>query len=253
MLWIVAVKQGWYFFYISKAFDKVWHNGPIFKLHAAGIDGKVLSSLRDYLSNRTQKVVLPGGSSKSLPVRAGVPQGSVLGPLMFLVYINDIVDNLESVINLFADDTSLSIEIDTPNISGVFLQSDIEKINNWADRWLVKFNPSKSKSLLISRKRVKPDHPVLTMSNIAILSVQFHKHLGICLSCVGSWDQQIQSIVEKAWKRIGILRRLNFLLIAFLCRLCTFHLFLNMETPFGTICMDTIRKNSIRFKTRQQG
>ena len=190
----------------------MWRNGLISKLHAAGIDGKVLSFLRDYLSNRTQKVVLPGGSFKSLPVRAGVPQGSVLGPLMFLVYINDIVDNLESVINLFADDTILSIEIDTPNISGAILQSDIEKINNWADRWLVKFNPSKSKSLLISRKRVKPDHPVLTMSNIAIPSVQFHKHLGICLSCDGSWDQQIQSIVEKAWKRINILRRLKFLL-----------------------------------------
>ena len=137
---------------------------------------------------------------------------SVLGPLMFLVYINDIVDNLELVINLFADDTSLSIEIDTPNISGAILQSDIEKINNWADKWLVKFNPSKSKSLLISRKRDKPDHPVLTMSNIAIPSVQFHKHLGICLSSDGSWDQQIQSIVEKAWKRIGILRRSKFLL-----------------------------------------
>ena len=157
-------------------------------------------------------MVLPGGSSKSLPVRAGVPQGSVLGPLMFLVYINDIVDNLESVINLFADDTSLSIEIDTPNISGAILQSDIKKINNWAGRWLVKFNPSKPKSLLISRKRIKPDHPVLTMSNTAIPSVQFHKHLGICLSCDGSWDQQIQSIVEKAWKRIGILRHLKFLL-----------------------------------------
>ena len=70
----------------------------------------------------------------------------------------------------------------------------------------------KSKSLLISYKRVKPDHPVLTISNIAIPSVQFRKHLGICLSCDGSWDQQIQSIVEKAWKRIRILRRLKFLL-----------------------------------------
>ena len=77
---------------------------------------------------------------------------------------------------------------------------------------MVKFHPSKSKSFLISRKRVKPDHPVLTMSNIAIPSVQFHKHLGICLSYDGSWDQQIQSFVEKAWKRIGILRRLKFLL-----------------------------------------
>ena len=71
---------------------------------------------------------------------------------------------------------------------------------------------SKSKSLLLSRKGNKPDHAVLTMSNIAIPSVQFHKHLGICLSCDGSWDHRIQSIVKKAWKRIGDLRCLKFLL-----------------------------------------
>ena len=122
------------FFDISKAFDKVWHKGLIFKLQAAGIDGKVLSFLQDYLTNRTQQVVLPGGSSDLSFVKAGVPQGSVLGPLLFLVCINDIVHEIESGINLFADDTSLSIVLNTPDISGAILQSDIDKVSSWADR-----------------------------------------------------------------------------------------------------------------------
>ena len=186
------------FFDISKAFDKVWHKGLIFKLQAAGIDGKLLTFLQDYLSDRTQKVVLPGGSSDLSLVKAGVSQGSVLGPLLFLVYINDIVNDIESEINLFADDTRLSIVVDTPVLSGAILLSDIEKITKWADRWLVKFNPSYCKSLIISRKRIKPIHPELSMSNVVIPSLHFHKHLGICLSCDGTWDYQIQMVVDKA-------------------------------------------------------
>ena len=160
---------------------------------------KVLSFLQDYLTNRTQKVVLPRGYSDLSFVIAGVPQGSVLVPLLFFfVYINDIIHDIESGINLFADDTSLSIVVDTPDISGAILQSDIDKVSSWADRWLVKFNPSKSKSLLISRKRIKPVHPDLSISDVVIPSVQSHKHLGIHLCCDGNWDQQVQCTVEKA-------------------------------------------------------
>ena len=143
----------------------------------------VLSLLQDYLTYRTQKVVLPGGSSDLSFVKAGVPQGSVLGPLLFLVYINVIVHEIESGINLFADGTSLSIVVNTPDIYGAILQSDIDKVSRWADRWLVKFNPSKSKSLLISRKQIKPVHLDLSLSDVVIPSVPSHKHLGIII-----WD-----------------------------------------------------------------
>ena len=124
--------------------------------------------------------------------------------MLFLVYINDIVHEIESGINLFADDTSLSIVFDTPDICGAILQSDIDKVSSWADRWSVKLNPSKSKSLLISRKRIKPIHPDLSMSDVVIPSVQSHKQLGVHLSCDGNWNQQVQCTVEKAWKNISV-------------------------------------------------
>ena len=94
---------------ISKAFDKVWHDGLIFKLRQNGISGDIINILRDFLRNRKQRVVLNGQCSSWVDVYAGVPQGSILGPLLFLIYINDLSDGLKSECKLFADDTSLSV------------------------------------------------------------------------------------------------------------------------------------------------
>ena len=92
---------------ISKAFDKVWHKGIIFKLQQNGISGKLLRVLSDFLKDRKQRVILNGQLSSWTSVNAGVPQGSILGPLLFLIYINDLADGLSSNAKLFADDTSL--------------------------------------------------------------------------------------------------------------------------------------------------
>ena len=156
------------FFDISKAFDKVWHKGLLFKLKRVTINGKLLSWCSNYLSNRFQRVILQGGVSSLCHVQAGVPQGSILGPLLFLIYINDIVDDIQAFTNLFADDTTLSMTVGDLADVGSILQSDIDKITRWPQRWLVKFNPAKSDSLVISRKRFKLDHPSLFMSNIEI-------------------------------------------------------------------------------------
>ena len=95
---------------ISKAaFDRVWHKDLLFKLKSVGIGGSLLNWFTDYLDNRVQRVVLPGISSSWASVNPGVPQGSILGPLFFLVYINDIVEDINSTIRLFADDTSLYV------------------------------------------------------------------------------------------------------------------------------------------------
>ena len=89
---------------ISKAFDRVWHEGLIFKLQSYGITGSLLSLLKDFLSERFQRVLLNGQVSTWENILAGVPQGSILGPLLFLIFINDLPINLESVVKIFSDD-----------------------------------------------------------------------------------------------------------------------------------------------------
>ena len=95
--------------------------------------------------------MLPGSSSDWVTITAGVPQGSTLGPLLFLVYINGIVNEINSVIRLFADDTSLYIIVDSPEEASDTLNQDLEKIPTWADKLLVSFNPKKTESIIISR------------------------------------------------------------------------------------------------------
>ena len=123
---------------ISKAFDRVWHAGLVHKLQAAGISGSFLQWLINYLSNRRQRVVLPGVQSKwnfiYAGVGGGVPQGSILGPLLFLLYINDIVVDIRSSIRLFADDTSLYMIVDNPDHAAQLLYADLEKKNNQLGR-----------------------------------------------------------------------------------------------------------------------
>ena len=94
---------------ISKAFDRVWHKDLMYKLEAIGITGTLLNWIRDYFSCHMQATVVKGGKSNLKRLFAGVPQGSVLGPLLFLIYINGIANSIKSVIELFADDTSLSL------------------------------------------------------------------------------------------------------------------------------------------------
>lgn len=195
---------------ISKAFDRVWHAGLLCKLEAVGISGSLLAWFSSYLSNRRQRVTLPGVYSNWNHIKAGVPQGSILGPLLFLLYINDIVNDIGSHIRLFADDTSLYIVVENPNEAAELLNVDLEKITTWAKQWLVTFNPPKTESMLISRKIVKPVHPPIFMSNQQITEVSFHKHLGIFLSNDCTWHRHIDYIKEKAWKRINVMRRLKY-------------------------------------------
>ena len=90
---------------LSKAFDKVWHEGLLYKLNSNGINGNALHLIKSFLHNRNQRVVLNGQISSWLSIRGGVPQGSVLGPLFFLIYVNDLPEGLNFEVKLFADDT----------------------------------------------------------------------------------------------------------------------------------------------------
>ena len=168
------------------------------KLNFVGIRGSLLLWFSDYLTNRRQPVVLSGDCSDWTLTKAGVPQGSILGPLLFLIFINDIVSDIETNKRLFADDTSLYIIVETPQSAARKLNNDLSKIKAWTSKWLVTFNPSKSESLLISRKRSNINHPDLCMDNNVIQEVNSHKHLGLTFSNDGTWHEHITNITSKA-------------------------------------------------------
>ena len=120
---------------ISKAFDKVWHDGFIFKLEQNGISGNLLRLIQNYLDDRKQRVVINGSYSDYSNIESGVPQGSVLGPLLFLVYINDLERNIKSNIKFFADDTMLFSIVKNLQISANELNRDFDAIRMWAHQW----------------------------------------------------------------------------------------------------------------------
>ena len=132
---------------------------------------------------------------------AGVPQGSILGPLLFLVYINDIVNELQAHVRLFADDTSLYIVVENPNNAVVTLNNDLRFISTWGDDWLVNFNATKNLSMILSLKRDQPLHPPLYMNGVLVRNTS-HKHLGLTLANNCSWTEHINNITSTAWHRL---------------------------------------------------
>ena len=188
----------------------MWHAGLLLKLKSADVARSVLTWFKSYLFDRRQRVVLPGANSNWTFIRAGVPQGSLLGPLLFLLYINDIVSEIDSNIQLFADDTSLFIVVDNPLTAAGQLSIDLEKISQWATTWLVSFNPTKTVAMLFSRKLNKTSPFTYLHANHKITEVDSHKHLGLYLSKDCTWHKHINYITEKARTRINIMRRLKF-------------------------------------------
>ena len=138
---------------ISRAFDLVWHPALLTKLSSYGIQGHLHSWLADFLSRHSERVALNGVLSSPLPVQAGVPQGSVLGPVLFMVFINDLSDSLENPLYLFADDSTLCCTICHPSdqqAAASSLSADVDKITNRSNTWIMSFNPDKSHTLTMS-------------------------------------------------------------------------------------------------------
>ena len=186
---------------ISKAFDKVWHDGLIFKLEQNGVSGSLLKLLQNYLSNRKQRVVQNGSSSDYSSIDSGVPQGSVLGPLLFLVYINDLERNIKSNVNFFADDTMLFSIMKSPEISAYDLNRDLDVIHQWAYQWKLEFNPNPTKQaieVLFSCKISKPDHPPLMFNGSVVKKMKEHKHLGLTLDSSLSYKKHLNEKIIKA-------------------------------------------------------
>ena len=196
---------------ISKAFDRVWIKGLLLKLEKYGFTGKLHSWLSSYLTSRKIKVVLNNAISSEGDITAGVPQGSVLGPLLFLVYVNDIADELTSLTRLFADDTSVGSSSMNLNRTIMRTNCDLDKISKWARKWLVKFNPSKTDIMVFSNINL-PFEPIFQFENNMINTVKEHKHLGLTFQSNGKWTEHINSLIKSASKLIGMLRKIKYLL-----------------------------------------
>ena len=174
-----------------------------------GISGELYSLLESYLSCRLQRVVLNGQTSSWRPVLAGVPQGSMLGPLLFLIYINDLPNELKSNMKLFADDTSLFTIVKDKNESANTLNNDLILISKWAYNWKMFFNPDPSKpaqEVLFSRKKQVQIHPTISLNNIQVERAPYQKHLGLILDEKLNFTQHIVNAISKVNKGISIIK-----------------------------------------------
>ncbi len=186
----------------AKAFDTVPHKRLIHKLKQAGIRGKVLRWVSAFLSNRRQRVILRNGSSSWQNVTSGVPQGSILGPLLFLIYVNDLPDSVRGTSKMFADDTKVYCPIQTLS-DCERLQDDLNALSCWSNTWLLRFNAGKC---VVVKTRQKIDYDY-TLDGVNLTQVHEQKDLGVNISDTLLPSSHVQDIVKKANQRTGIVKR----------------------------------------------
>ena len=198
------------FFDLRKAFDSVPHIHLLDKLATVNLCPHLLQWIQSYLSNRSQVVAVGGELSTTKSVMSGVPQGSVLGPLLFVVYIDDVANRISSLssISLYADDIALYRSIRSPADYPI-LQSDITAIETFIeDEKHLKLNENKCSFMLISRKRSRTTTtPLFIKSNCALEQVDSVKYLGVVLTSDLTWTEHINRICSKTRKLIGLMYR----------------------------------------------
>ena len=189
----------------AKAFDKVPHQRLMSKLDFYGIRGPTHKWIQSFLHTRKQRVLVEGISSDEADVISGVPQGTVMGPLLFLVFINDLPESVNSSVKLFADDCLIYRPIITPSDT-TKLQEDLNQLAKWENDWQMAFHPQKCTTIHISKKRnpMKADY---TLHGHTLESVPGAKYLGVYISQDLSWQEHINQVTAKATRSVGFLRR----------------------------------------------
>lgn len=190
----------------KKAFDKVPHARLLLKCQAVGIEDSMLGWIESFLKGRMQRVVISGSSSEWFPVTSGVPQGSVLGPLLFLIYINDLPNAVESFMKLFADDAKV---LNTKNNASL-IQTDINRIIEWSDKWQMPLNVNKCEVLHIGvTKNLTVNNYTMmhNSTNVNIKSTNLEKDLGVWVDSQLKFEEHIMKMVSKANRTVGLIRR----------------------------------------------
>jgi hypothetical protein len=196
------------YFDFQKAFDTVPHERLLKKLKDYGIQGNLLDWIRSFLSNRRQQVVVNGARSTWRPVTSGVPQGSVLGPILFVVYINDLPEMAKSQIKLFADDTKLFRRVNDAEDCEE-LQEDIDALEEWSRKWLLRFHPDKCKVLRLGGKNPDFNYTMTGADgqDVCLEEITDEKDLGVYIDNKLKFGKHIQQTVSKANRIVGLIRR----------------------------------------------
>ena len=190
----------------SKAFDTVPHRRMLGKLEAYCIRGNSLSWIKGFLYDRTQEVVVNGTKSESASVISGIPQGTVLGPLLFVVYINDLLDTISSAGLMFADDTKI-FRLISSREDALELQSDIAKLEDWSNTWQLRFNPDKCHVLSLGKfENIKYTLRYVVYNN-EIEHVFDEKGLGVTIDSELKFDEHIAKKFRVANTIVGQIRR----------------------------------------------
>ena len=174
--------------------------------HGHGISGKTLVWIDSFLCNRQQRVVVNGAKSQWASVLSGVPQGTILCPLLFPLYINDIMVGIESEIRLFADDCVCYRQIDSTEDTSK-LQKDIAQLGKWARKWSMRFQPVKCNIMQFTRKRIKKINAVYSKEGTVFENVKTIKYLGATISKDLKWNTHVSNVCTKANRTHGFLRR----------------------------------------------
>ena len=193
----------------SKAFDKVWDKGLIHKMNCYGIKGNLLKWIENYLYCRHQKVVNRYSSSSYVFVSDGIPQGSALDPLLFLVYINDIGDRLLSLSRLFTDDSSFGYASQDENQIQYVINHDLHELGDWPKRWMMSFNLDKTEIMIFKNAENSTNFNFYFDGKLIPLTSD-HKHLGITFSEETKWNKHVENLLKSVSKLICVLRKLKY-------------------------------------------
>jgi endonuclease/exonuclease/phosphatase family metal-dependent hydrolase len=190
----------------QKAFDTVPHQRLLGKLEAYGITGNIVLWIRDFLSNRRQRVCVNRAFSDWTPVTSGIPQGSVLGPILFVIFINDMPDMVNSICKLFADDTKIYRIISGPADCDA-LQEDLFKLSEWSDTWLLRFNVDKCKRMHLGYTNSKYEYKLSYTNANPVAETEEEKDLGVVVDPQLKFKKHISTITNKANKIVGVIKR----------------------------------------------
>ena len=187
----------------SKAFDSVPHRRLIAKLQAYGIKGKVSAWVSDFLIGRRQQVKVGDAESDWADVISGVPQGSVLGPILFVIYINDLPENVQSEVKMFADDTKVFRHMRNP-VDQEKMQADLDSLQKWSETWLLRFNASKCKRMHMGGTNQGTDY---NLGGEVIPHDTEEKDLGVIITEDGKSSSQCAAAASKAMTKLRIIKR----------------------------------------------